>query len=113
MIRSALRDERGAIVTDWVALSAGVAFLSVAVVSYVMEEAGRLVLGTFEADHAAYETTTGPGFGDAGRPGIRTASADDAGSRSTALQIQCLPPEDADPANHCTEWRRRSVGIGD
>ncbi len=89
MIRSVLRDERGAIVVDWLALSAGVLLLAITVVASIMEEAGEVVLAAFATDHAVYAAGPDPAQGTA------------------ALRIRC---RDTDAGEVCSDWHRQQVG---
>jgi len=55
MSRLFLNDERGAVTTDWVALSAGILLLGIFVVYAVMENSAGYLLDEFEQLNTEYE----------------------------------------------------------
>jgi hypothetical protein len=56
MRRHFLNDERGAVTTDWVALSAGILLLGIMVVYSVMENSAGYLLDEFEQLNDEYES---------------------------------------------------------
>jgi hypothetical protein len=55
MSRLFLNDERGAVTTDWVALTAGILLLGIIVVYAVMEDSAGYLLDEFEQLNREYE----------------------------------------------------------